>query len=163
MAMEAPVHAYGVGRFGLSRTRGVRIAVTFLGAALVAGILLFAFHGKPTPNVAGLRQIPAVALTELKSRLDADGRRYRSSSPGAVGTLTRSLTGAVLLSSGPGTLRFEVSTQYYFRLKDKPAAGPDSWLGRSDGYSVRLMRTSRRPWQVASIKLLPPPHVQGQG
>ena len=148
---------------GLSRTGPGKIWLAFVLAALVASILLLTLRGKPTPTVAGLRQIPGSALTELKLRLGADGRPDRTPSPGPVGTLTRSLTGAALLSSGPGTLRFEVSTQYYFRLKDKPKAGPDSWLGRSDEYSVRLNRTSPRPWRVTSIKLIPPPHVQGQG
>jgi hypothetical protein len=160
--MEARFDARPTGAVGLSRTAPVKIAVSFLAAALIGGILLLAIHGKPSPTVAGLRQIPASALTELKTRLGADGRRYTSWGP--PGTSTRSLTGAALLSRGPGTLRFEVDTQYYFRLKDKPPKGaPDSWLGGADRYSVRFMRTSAGGWQVTSIKLLPQPHVQGEG
>lgn len=159
--MEARLHAHRT--VGLSRTGPGKISLAFVLAALSGGILLLTLTGKPTPTVAGLRQIPASAFTELKLRLGADGHPDHTPGPGPVGTLTRSLTGAVLLSSGASTLRFEVSTQYYFRLKDKPKAGPDSWLGRSDEYSVRLNRTSGRPWRVTSIKLIPPPHVQGQG
>jgi hypothetical protein len=159
--MEARLHVHPT--VGLSRTGLGKISLAFVLAALIGGILLLTLTGNPSPTVARLRQIPASALTELKLRLGADGRPDPTPSPGPVGTLTRSLTGAALLSSGLGTLRFEVSTQYYFRLKDIPRAGPDSWLGRSDEYSVRLNRTSRRPWRVTSIKLIPPPHVPGQG
>jgi hypothetical protein len=159
--MEARLHPHRA--VGLSRTGLGKIPLAFVLAALIGGILFLTLTGKPTPTVAGLGQIPASALTELKLRLGADGRPDPTSSPSPVGTLTRSLTGAALLSSGPGTLRFEVSTQYYFRLRDKPEAGPDSWLGRSDEYSVRLNRTSPRPWRVTGIKLIPPPRVPGQG
>jgi hypothetical protein len=159
--MEARLHAHRA--VGLSRTGLSKISLAFVLAALIGGIFFLTLTGKPSPTVAGLDQVPASALTELKLRLGADGRQDPTPSPGPVGTLTRSLTGAALLSSGPSTLRFEVSTQYNFRPKDKPKAGPDSWLGRSDEYSVRLNRTSRRPWRVTGIKLIPPPRVPGQG
>jgi hypothetical protein len=156
--MEARLYADRTGAVGLSRTARVKIAVSFLVAALCGGIVLLAIPGKPTPTVAGLHQIPAPALTDLEIRLGTDGRRYTSSSP--LGTSTRSLTGAALLGRRPDTLRLEISTQYYFRLKDKaPKGAPDSWLGATDDYSVRFMRTSAGHWQVASIKLLPEPHA----
>src|ERR1700733_6622671 len=128
--MEARLHAHQASAVGLSRTARVKIAASFLVAALIGGILLLVIPDKPTLTVAGLHQIPTSALTELKIRLGTDGRRYTSSSP--LGTSTRSLTGAALLSRRPDALRLEISTQYYFRLKDKaPKGAPDSWLGES--------------------------------
>lgn len=141
----------------------VRMAVLLAATTIVGGTVLLVLPGRATPTLAGLKQIPPSALAQLKLRLGAAGRPDPTPGPGPVGTLTRSLTGAAQLNSGPGTLRFEVSAQYYFRLKDKPKAGPDRWLGRSDEYRVQFTRTSGRPWRVASIKLIPPPHVQGQG
>jgi hypothetical protein len=157
--MVARLDARPTGGVGLSRTAPVKIAVSFLVAALIAGILLLAISGKPTPTVAGLRQIPASALTELKTRLGADGRRYTSSAP--LGTSTRSLTGAALVSRHPRTLRFEVGTQYYFRLKHKPpkGGGPASWDGSTENYTVTFSRTAAGDWRVTSMKLIPLPFV----
>jgi hypothetical protein len=140
----------------------VRMAVLLAATTILGGTVLLMLPGRPTPTLAGLKQIPLSALAQLKLRLGADGRPDPTPGPGPVGTLTRSLT-AAQLNSGPGTLRFEVGTQYYFRLKEKPKAGPDHWLGGSNEYTVQLKRTSGPLWQVASIKLIPPPHVQGQG
>lgn len=139
----------------------VRMAVLLAATTIVGGTVLLMLPGRPTPTLAGLRQIPPSALAQLKTRLGTDGRRYISSSP--LGSSTRSLTGAAVLDSQGHTLRLEVTTQYYFRLKDKPKAGPDHWLGSSDEYTVQFKRTSGRPWRVASIKRIPAPRVQGQG
>lgn len=162
--MQARSYARPAAGLGLSRPPSLKIAVALLLAALIGGIFLLGFRGKPTPTVAGLRQIPASALRELEIRLGADGRPVSTSSPGPVGTLTRSLTGAALLSSGRDSLRFEVSTQYYFPLKDKPpkGGGPASWDGLSENYRVAVSRTSAGNWRLKSVKLIPLPSV-GEG
>jgi hypothetical protein len=147
-----------VGGIGLPRAAGVKTAIWLTVAAIIGVTVLLVLSGRRTLTVAGLRQIPSSALPQLNARLGTDGRRYISANP--LGSSIRSLVGAAPLGRAGHTLRLEISTEYYFHLKDKPPNGaPASWAGATENYSVTFVRTSPGHWQVASIKLIPQPHV----
>jgi hypothetical protein len=149
---------YRGGDIGLSRAAGIKVAVSLIVAAVIGVTVLLLLPGRSTPTVAGLRQIPPSALAQLNTRLGTDGRRYTSLNP--PGSSIRSLIGAAPRGRAGQILRLEISTQYYFHLKDKPPKGaPASWAGSTEDYSVAFVRTSPGDWQVASIKLIPQPHA----
>lgn len=96
------------GQVGLTRAACIRIASLLSVGAIVGVLLLLVLPGKPTPTAAGLRQIPRSALPGLKTRLGIDRRPY----PSEGFVLTGSLTGALVLSHTPNTLRVEIGTEY---------------------------------------------------
>jgi hypothetical protein len=149
---------YRGSEIGLPRAASIKIGLSLIVAAIIGVAVFLVSSGRPTPTVAGLRQIPPSALAQLKTRLGTDGRRYTALNP--PGSSIRSLIGAATLGRARHTLRLEISTQYYFHLKDKPPKGaPAGWAGATDNYSVAFVRISPGDWRVASIKLIPQPHV----
>jgi hypothetical protein len=160
--VEASLFARSAGGSGLTRRLGIKLAVAVLVAGVILVAVLLIAGGTPTPTLAGLREIPPSALTQVNARLGTDGRPRISTSP--VGSLTRTLTGAALLSRAGHTLHLEVRTQYYFRLKHKPpkGRGPAGWEGLTENYKVTLVQASAERWQVTAIKLIPIPTV-GEG
>jgi hypothetical protein len=159
--MERSVCAEAWGT-GCSRPRFLAIVIGLAVAIVGVIVVLLVSSGNPTPTAAGLRLIPASAMSDMKARLGADGRKFISSMP--QGSSTRSLTGAALLGHHRHMLHLEVRIQFTFHLKGKaPKGAPDTWVGATEDYSVDLGRRPDGRWQVTAVKLVPQPrsHVSG--